>query len=326
MFIEVLRPVRNSSHRFFATCLALGLTAASPAFAVEGAASVYILGSRTVNGGIVPPPGSYFNQGLYAYSGSAGVSIARPGQVDIGLDATARIGLSTYMWVPAWEPILGGRPYFSGTLVYGYKSIDLTATLTAPGGAQISGARSLSDVLIGDPVLGGGLGWGSGPLFGSLNFLVNVPIGSYEVGRPTNVAFNRWATDVTGAVTWLDQASGWQANLAAGVTFNGTNEDTDYSSGDEFHVEAAVAKSFASGWTVALHGYHYDQISADSGGQAVLGDFEGKVSAVGLGLSWAGEMSGRPVSLDARYFHEFDAVNRPEGDGLLINLTIPLGG
>jgi hypothetical protein len=301
------------------------VSSASPVFAVEGGAGFYILGSRTVNGGIVPPPGTYFNQGIYAYHGNAEASIARPGQVDIGLEATARIGLSTVLWSPQTDPILGGRPYLSGTLVYGFKGVDLEATLSSPNGNTISDARSEDAVLWGDPVLGAGLGWGSGPVFGSLNFLLNVPVGNYELGRPTNVAFNRWAMDVTGAVTWLDQESGWQADLAVGVTLNGKNEDTDYKSGDEFHVEAAVARSFASGWTVALQGYHYEQINGDSGAGATLGDFEGQVSGIGLGLSWAGELSGRPVSLDARYFHEFDVENRLEGDALLVSLTMPLG-
>jgi hypothetical protein len=298
----------------------------TPALAVEGAAGIYILGSRTTNAGIVPPPGTYFQQGLYAYSGSADAQIARPGQVDIGLEADARIGLSTILWTPATDPILGGRPYVTGTLVYGYKGVDLEATLTGPGGTPISGARSIDGVHWGDPVLGAGLGWGTGPVFGSMNFLLNVPVGDYSVGRPTNVAFNRWAMDVTGAVTWLDQTTGWQANLAAGVTFNGDNEDTDYSSGDEFHVEAAVARSFSSGWTAALHSYYYNQIDGDSGSGAVLGDFEGEVTGIGLGLAWAGLIDGQPVNLEARYFHEFNATNRLEGDGLLVSVTLPLGG
>jgi hypothetical protein len=127
-------------------------------------------------------------------------------------------------------------------------------------------------------------------------------------------------------MTWMNPNTGWQANLAAGVTFNGDNEDTDYSSGDEFHIEAAVAKSFSTGWTVAAHGYHYNQINGDSGSGAVLGDFEGEVSGVGLGLSWAGQLGGQPVIMDARYFHEFEATNRLEGDGLLFSVTVPLGG
>ena len=298
---------------------------AEPSLAVEGAASVYILGSRTTNAGIVPPPGTYFQQGLYVYRGDA-PDIARPDRLDLGVEATAQVGLSTVLWAPATDPILGGRPYFSGTLVYGTKDLDLDATLTGPGGSPIFGSRSVDGTHIGDPVLGAGLGWGSGPLFGSLNFLLNVPVGNYEQGRPTNISLNRWALDVTGAVTWINPATGWQANFAAGITLNGDNEDTNYKSGDEFHVEAALAKSLASGWTAALHGYHYNQISGDSGSGAVLGDFKGRASAIGLGLSWAGELSGRPVNLEARYFHEFDVRNRLSGDGLLISVTFPLGG
>ncbi|WP_188862931.1 SphA family protein [Marinobacterium nitratireducens] len=317
-------------NRFATTVLPLGLgalgalVAAPPALAVEGATGMYILGSRTTAGGVVPPPGNYFQQSLYVYSGSADAGIPRSGGVDVGLDADAYVGLTSFLAVPEMAPILGGRAYFSGTLVYGYKDLDIGATLRTPGGATISGSRSEDDFLFGDPVVGTGLGWGAGPWFGSLNLLVNLPVGDYEKGRPTNVSFNRWATDVTGALTWLDQASGWQADIAMGITFNGENEDTNYESGDEFHIELAAARSFASGWTLGLQGYHYDQISADKGGAAVLGDFEGEVSGFGPAVAWAGPVGGRPINLEARYFHEFDAKNRLEGDALLLNLTIPL--
>jgi hypothetical protein len=310
--------------------IGLGLLAilamASPALAVEGATSVYIFGSRTTNAGIVPPPGLYFQQGLYSYSGSTDAQIVRSGELDLGLDADAVIGLTSVVWSPAMEPILGGRPYFGGTLVYGYKGIDLDATLTGPGGATLSGSQSEDSTLWGDPVLTAGLGWGTGPVFSSLNLLVNVPVGDYEVGRPTNVAFNRWAADLTGAVTWLDAESGWQADFAAGVTFNGENEDTGYVSGNEFHAEAAINKSFGSGWMVGLQGFYYEQISADSGPPAVLGDFKGRVSGLGPAVAWSGEIGGTPVNLEARYFQEFNAKNRLEGDAFLINFLIPLGG
>lgn len=301
------------------------LTFASPALAVEGATSFYILGSRTTNAGIVPPPGVYVQQSLYSYSGSADAQIARSGELDVGLKADARIGLTSLIWSPAIEPVLGGRPYLGATLVYGTKEVDLDATLTGPGGAQISGHRSEDNTLWGDPVLAAGLGWGTGPVFSSLNLLVNLPIGDYQEGRATNIAFNRWAADLTGAVTWMNPDTGWQTDFAAGVTFNGENEDTGYDSGNEFHIEAAINKSFASGWMVGLQGYYYDQISADSGGAAVLGDFKGRVSGIGPAVAWSGVLGSTPVNIEARYFQEFDAKNRLEGDAFFLNVLIPLG-
>lgn len=67
------------------------------------------------------------------------------------------------------------------------------------------------------------------------------------------------------------------------------------------------------------------QISGDSGAGAVLGDFKGRVSAIGPTVSWSGLWGRQPVSIDARWLREFDAENRMEGDVLFLNLTVPLG-
>ncbi|MDS9469070.1 transporter [Paracoccus sp. MBLB3053] len=299
---------------------------AERAHAVEGATGFYILGSRTSLGGIVAPPGTYTQQSFYYYEGSNGAEIVRNGKLELGVDAKALLGLASLLWVPTTDPIMGGRPYLSLTLPYGYKDVSADGTLTVPGGPVFRAERGDDSFTFGDPVVGGGIGWGQGPVFGSLNFLVNVPIGDYSDTRSSNIAFNRWAYDVTGAVTWMNPETGWQANFATGVTFNGENDDTDYDSGNELHVEASVGKAINEKVTLSLQGYYYKQITGDSGDGALLGDFEGEVSALGPAIAWNSDWNGTPVSFEARWFHEFEAKNRLEGDAVLFNITIPLGG
>lgn len=308
---------------------AAGMTvlAAGEAGAVEGGAGIYILGSRTSMAGVVAPPGVYTQQSYYAYSGTNGSTIVNAGRLEFGIEGKAFIGLSSVLWVPATEPMLGGaRPYFSLTLPYGYKESLVDATLAAPGGPSLSGAKHEDTFSVGDPVFGAGLGWGQGPVFGSLNLLVNMPAGDYSRQRNTNIAFNHWAYDITGAVTWMNPETGWQANLAAGITFNSENDATNYNSGNEFHLEAAVNKALNPNLTLGLQGYYYKQVTGDSGTGARLGDFKGEVTALGPAVTWNSDWNGTPVSLEARWFHEFDAKNRLEGDAILMNLTIPLGG
>lgn len=150
-----------------------------------------------------------------------------------------------------------------------------------------------------------------------------MPAGDYSATRSTNVAFHHWGADLTGAATYR-AASGWQGDFAVGMTVNWENPATDYTSGNELHVEGAVAKGFG-GWTAGLAGYHYDQVTGDSGEGAVLGDFKGRVSGVGPAVTWAGLWGRQPVSFDGRWYHEFGAKNRVEGDAIFLNLTIPLG-
>lgn len=300
----------------------LGLS--PPTFAAEGGAGIYLLGGRTTNAGLVPPAGSYFQFGIYGYSGGSAATIPQGGRLELDLEGNAAIGLFTGMRVLDTAPILGGQPYVVALLPLGWKESQLSGRLTGPNGGVLSGERQEDSFLVGDPVVGGGLGWHSGPWLTSLNLLVNIPIGDYDVSRSTNVSFNRWAADLTGGVTWMGP-QGWQVNGALGLTFNGENPDTDYRTGTEAHLEAAVAKTTGP-WTIGLGAYHYQQITGDSGDGAVLGDFKGKVSGIGPSVAWAGAWGKQPVSLEGRWLHEFDAENRVEGDVLYVNMTFPLGG
>ncbi|MBD9527422.1 MULTISPECIES: transporter [Paracoccus] len=299
---------------------------AGPAAAVENGAGMYILGSRTSGAGMVAPAGTYTQQSYYAYSGDISGEIPNGGRLEVGVDGSAFIGLSSVLWSLESEPVLGGQPYVSFTLPYGYKKSEVDATLNAPGGDVLTGSKSSDSFLFGDPVLGAGLGWGQGPFYASLNMLINVPVGDYEKGRSTNVAFNHWAYDFTGGLTWMNADTGWQANFAAGVTFNDMNDDTNYESGDELHLEAAIGKTLNPNLTLSLQGYYYKQISGDSGSGALLGEFKGEVTGLGPAVAWNSDWNGTPLAFEARWFHEFDATNRLEGDAVLFNLMIPLGG
>ena len=232
------------------------------AMAAEGGAGFYLLGTRTIDAGIVAPPGTYVQTSLYAFSGSTSKTVPVGGELDLGLDAKAAIGFVTGLWAPATE-IAGGRPYVLVLVPYGWKQADITATLAVPNGPDLTGERTQDGTAFGDPAVGGGIGWGSGPWFASANLLVNIPAGPYDEGSATNISFHRWAADLTGAFTYL-WPQAWQGNLAVGMTWNGENPATDYTTGDELHLEAALAKGFG-GWTLGLAGYHYQQVTGDSG-------------------------------------------------------------
>jgi hypothetical protein len=67
-----------------------------------------------------------------------------------------------------------------------------------------------------------------------------IPSGTYVLGQLSNVSLKRPAIDISGAITWLDPAIGWDLSAAAGFTFNRTYTATDYKTGDEFHLEWAA--------------------------------------------------------------------------------------
>ncbi len=271
---------------------ALTALLAPAAFAAEGGTGFCLLGTRAIKACVAPPPGTYVQTGLYAYSGMADAHIPDSGALQLGLKGRVALGLFTGLWAPASEPILGGRPYLLLTVPVGWKESKVSATLTRPNGDRLNGQRTEDSFLLGDPVLGAGLGWGTGPWFSSLNLLVNVPVGDYSVTRSTNVSFNRWGADLTAATTWM-RPEGWQADFAVNLTVNGKNLATDYKTGNELHFEAAAAKKLG-GWTLGLAGYYYQQVTGDSGEGAILGDFESRVAALGPVASWSGAWSRQP--------------------------------
>jgi hypothetical protein len=69
-------------------------------------------------------------------------------------------------------------------------------------------------------------------------------------------------------------------------------------------------------------GYDYRQLTADSGSGAVLGSFEGRVDAIGLGVSATTLVGKMPLIINVRGYKEFDAENHWEGFSSMASATI----
>ena len=85
-------------------------------------------------------------------------------------------------------------------------------------------------------------------------------------------------------------------------------------------------RHFSPAFAIGLAGYHYQQLTGDSGAGATLGDFKGRVTALGPNVNYNFQFRGKPVSTTLRWLHEFDTENRMEGDAIFFSATVPLGG
>jgi hypothetical protein len=206
-----------------------------------------------------------------------------------------------------------------------WKRVEAGATIANPALGILAQPQLMDEeTAFGDPVPGLKLGWHEGNWHWNVGTLVNVPIGFWERGNLANIGFNRWAVDIGGAFTWLDPKIGLEVSSAAGFTFNGENPTTDYKTGTEFHYEFAVVQNFSKTFGLGINGYFYDQLSGDSGRGARLGAFEGRVAAVGPVANLNFTIGKLPVSTSLKYFHEFEAENRLEGDSGFLTVTMPL--
>lgn len=312
------------------------------AFAAEDSTGVYLLGIKASMAGFLPPPGTYFSDTNYYYTGDASGSAAvgrglrRLGpittQADVVVDARAFVSLPSILWVTPYT-LLGGNLALGVIAPVAWKDVtadvDVLTTLTLPNGRTLTAGRQFrfSDdtTAFGDPLVTATLGWHEGNWHWNLAGLLNVPIGQYNQVNLANIGFNHWAFDASAAVTWLDPAKGFEVSLSPGFTFNWENPDTNYRTGTELHFEFALMQHFSHEFAVGLAGYHYQQITGDSGSGAVLGDFKGRVTGVGPNLNYNFQVGRVPISTSLRWQHEFNAKNRTEGDAVFLSAAIPLG-
>jgi hypothetical protein len=306
-------------------CMMLLVLSAGSVLAAEGGSGFYLLGQRGQGAGVLPPEGVFFSLPTYYYSGDASNSEELPfgGTLDQGIDAEILLVMPTAIWVTPVN-VFGGDLAFSGTYVYGNADLSADAAIAIPPVFDASIELQDDRWAAGDPAFSALVGWHGENHHYLVATSVNVPVGDYDDGRLSNVALNRWATDITVSGTWLFPQDNIELSGATGITFNGKNDDTDYRTGTEFHLEASVFYQFTPAFSAGINGYHYQQLTGDSGQGAELGDLKGRVTALGPGLSGTFQVGQIPVSISLRYFHEFDEKNRLQGDAGWFTVTIPL--
>lgn len=304
------------------------LGAVGSTHAVEGGKNGYLLGLGGAQAGILPPPGVYFQGHKYYYQGDAApeLNLERGGRLLANVDVEILFEVPVLKWVTN-QKILGGTLAFGALMPIGWQEAKASAELSlANFGITLN--KNLKDDLFsyGDLFFLTILGWNAGDLHWNIAGMLGAPVGDYKRGRIVNMGLNRWVYDVTGSLTWLNKKTGREISISPGFTFNGENDDTNYDSGDEFHVEFLAAQHFPNGLSLGVAGYHYNQISGDSGSGAVLGSFKGRTTAVGPFVGYNFKWRGLPISAQGRWLREFDTEKRLEGDVGVFTLTIPLGG
>lgn len=304
-----------------------GMLFGQAAQATEGGASMYLLGSGGPGAAVMPPiEGLFFANTAYYYDGKAsgGRNFLVGGNLVAGLKVKVVADFATALWVPTTD-LAGGTLALGAALAVGDPKVNVSAVLTGPLGNSFNLSRSDSQTVMGDPLLTAMWGWKSGDVHIQASGLLNIPIGQYRHDKLANLAFHRWAGDVSLAGTWRNEKSGWDVSGKAGFTFNGENHYTNYNTGTEFHLEGSVEKIFSPAFSLGLQGYYFNQVSGDSGAGATLGDFEGEVTGVGATGAYNFKIADKiPASLRLRAFHEFNATNRLKGDSVFLDFTMPL--
>lgn len=297
-----------------AACLVAGVPAADRADAAEGGSSHYIPGIAGDLGLALPPrPGAQVANVVWVQSGDVDRAVLQ-GRVNTALDMTVVLDLAMASYTFE-KKVLGGS-YTVGALVpFGYAEID--ATLTGPGGGVVRGSPdsfNLSDMAL----IPFQMNWSLGDFHFKLAETVIVPTGAYDLDKRVNLGRNYWSFDTGAAVTWFDPASRTEVSLAPGIMINTKNDDTDYKTGAEFHLDFTANHFVTDTVAIGVKGYWYQQVSGDSGAGARLGDFKSESVGIGPGFVWTPAFAGGRLAVAGKWMHDVHAERRLKSDyGLL---------
>src|SRR6476646_1500978 len=213
-------------------------------------------------------------------------------------------------------PVLGGQFAITALGIAGRQQATIDATVTgALGPIGFAAERSISDsgTAFGDVFLQPTLRWNQGVNNYLVYGMMNLPVGAYDSSRLANLGCRHLSIDGGGGYTYFDPKTGWEFSAVAGLTYNFTNPNLDYQNGIDGHLDWGISKFVSKQVHIGLVGYAYQQLTADSGIGATLGDFKSRVFAVGPQLGYlfpVGDMQGY---LNLKGYKEFDAEHRPDG-------------
>jgi hypothetical protein len=301
------------------------------ALATEGGTGAYLLGSRDTLSGIVPPSGTYFSVDEFYMNGA--VNFAALGGVVLS-------EMDTSLWITklnlthSWTgDILGGRP--AVTVMVPVVSGELSFRGNLINTALNRGFKD-DDTGFGDITITPMLGWDEGHHHYSFALSLFLPTGYYEKARvdlpslqvqALSFGKNRFAVDPTFSYTYLNPDNGREFSAALGVTFSAENDDTNYKTAPEMHLEVAALQHLPNGLAVGAQGYWYQQTGDDSGAgadqiKALTGasKLEARVFGIGPMVTYRTKVGEHTVSAKLKYVHEFGAERRLESD--VISLSV----
>jgi hypothetical protein len=257
----------------------------------------------------VSEPGLQVANTVWLQSGDAGAAVLQ-GLVDLDLETTTVLNVLAGSYTFKTDLTRGTYTIAAG-VPFGYA--DLDATLTRPGGGSIRASENsfeLSDIFL-IPVQ---LNWGVADFSFKLAQAIIAPTGGYDVNEVVSLGRNYWSFDTVGAVTWLSSKTGTEISIAPGIMLNTRNQDTDYKTGAEFHLDFTINQFLSETFAIGLRGYYYRQVTGDSGSGALLGDFKGESVGIGPGLFWSPKAAGGRLVFLGEWMHDLLAENRFDSD------------
>lgn len=309
---------------FIAVCLIAQHT--QSLHAEEGGSGHYLPGSiASFMDGVSPTEAFIARVNLLNYDGKVEVDRALPiaGLRAINAEAESTgIGL-TLFWRPEWGGI-GEKWSYAMSMTVPLINMKVSADVeTGLGTVRRTDEESgIGDIIL-MPLM---FNYNVNPDFNiNTRLTVYAPTGSYKVGRLANTGKNFWSIEPMIGLMYFGQKNGVEATLFAGLTINQENPDTDYKSGNQFHIDGTLAQHlpFAGGLSsIGVTGYYYEQVAGDSGAGATFGDFRAMTTGIGPSFSYVKKLNGSELLTELKWLHETSTRNRLKGDTVFLKAML----
>ena len=289
-------------------CVSLGVLAAGlsgNAQATESGGSSYPMGVENYMSGAMPPPGFY----AIVYASHYDADSLR-GNDGAKLPVDFRVRASSidprFIWVSD-QQILGGSLAFHTIMPL----VDLKVDVNG---------QSQSKQGLGDMTFGTALGYHMSDKLQAIVALdVMAPTGEYDRHDIANIGRNYWDIQPVLALSYIDP-EGLNADAKIMYDFNLKNHATDYTSGQEFHVDYSIGWGLGNSWVVGVGGYIYQQTTDDRQNGERVENNKGHALAIGPSIKYTNR---KGWFITAKWQQESNVQNRAEGDAYWLKLTMP---
>lgn len=272
----------------------------------------YPIGVEGLKGGSLPPPGVYLRDyNLFYYAerlndqNSAGVG---------DFKAFAYAQAPRLIWITDLK-ILGGNYGMDVLVPFVYTEIK------APfAGNYHDQTFGLGDVFV-EPIT---LSWHWQQFDLGIGYGFWAPTGDSGPQQPfdTHAGKGYWGNMFTLGGTWyLDQQKTWALSALGRYEVNMESRDEDIAPGDELSIEAGFGKSLSKTLEIGVVGYYQHQMTQDQTKHAgvTIDPYRDRVFSVGPEIGLTFPKCTTFVTL--RYFREFGAQDRPEGNTVTLTVT-----
>lgn len=286
-----------------AVLLLLGvlLLSGNPVCATEGGGGAYPNGAEDFMSGAVPPPGTYLLNYFNYYSADKltnnnGDSASPVFKLRVTTDVIRLVHVTD-------KKILGGN--WAMHILLPIQNIDVTV----PGASDSK--TGLGDIIVAPFILS----WHSKNWHAAAGLEFYLPTGSYDKNDLANIGRNYWTFEPVFSGTYITD-NGYEFSGKFMYDFNTKNEDKNYLSGQEFHLDYAIGKKIDK-FTLGGAGYIYQQVTDDESNGVTVNNNKGSVLAIGPAIKY----DYKNMSFSLKYLVETAVYNRPEGDNLWIKFS-----